>query len=65
MMIEITTAPPEMKRICIVSFCSCFVRGVTVSSWCWSMFEMWPTSVCIPVAVTTNSPEPRVTFVFM
>ena len=26
---------------------------------------MWPTSVAIPVAVTTNSPAPRVTLVFM
>ena len=26
---------------------------------------MWPTSVAIPVAVTTKSPEPRVTLVFM
>ena len=26
---------------------------------------MWPTSVAIPVATTTNSPEPRVTLVFM
>jgi len=65
MMIEATTALPEMNRIWIVSFCSCFVSGVTVSSWCWSMFEMWPTSVAIPVEVTTNRPEPRVTFVFM
>ncbi len=32
MMIEITTAAPEMNRICIVSFWSCLVRGVTVSS---------------------------------
>ena len=29
------------------------------------MPEMWPTSVAMPVAVTTNSPEPRVTLVFM
>ena len=27
--------------------------------------EIWPTSVAIPVAVTTNSPDPRVTLVFM
>ena len=26
---------------------------------------MWPTSVAMPVAVTTNSPLPRVTLVFM
>ena len=26
---------------------------------------MWPTSVAIPVAVTTNSPAPRVTLVFI
>ena len=31
----------------------------------WSIPEMWPTSVAMPVAVTTNSPVPRVTLVFM
>jgi hypothetical protein len=30
-----------------------------------SIPEMWPTSAAIPVAVTTNSPEPQVTLVFM
>src|SRR5829696_3676977 len=29
------------------------------------MCEMWPTSVAMPVAVTTNVPVPRVAFVFM
>src|SRR3954447_4486061 len=29
------------------------------------MFEMWPTSVFMPVDVTTNVPVPRVAFVFM
>ena len=29
------------------------------------MCEMWPTSVAIPVDVTTKLPVPRVTFVFM
>ena len=31
----------------------------------WSMSEMWPTSVPIPVEVTTNVAAPRVTWVFM
>src|SRR4249920_1416370 len=50
-----------MKRICVVSFWSCLVSGVTVSSWWESMWEMWPTSVAIPVEVTRKKPEPRVT----
>ena len=49
----------------MVSFVSCFVSGLAVSSCAASMFEMCPTSVAMPVDVTTNCPEPRVTFVFM
>ena len=41
------------------------VSGVAVSSSAASSPEMWPTSVDIPVAVTTNWPVPRVAFVFM
>ena len=64
-MIEIATAAPAMKRIWFVSFFSWTVSGVSTSSALWSMSEMWPTSVAIPVEVTTKLPAPRVTFVFM
>ena len=64
-MIERATASPEMTRVWFVSFASCRVRGVVTSSSDWRRWEMWPTSVAIPVAVTTNRPVPRVTFVFM
>ena len=37
---------------------------MTVCSAC-SIPKMWPTSAAIPIAVTTNSPEPLVTLVFM
>ena len=40
-------------------------RGVDLLRALWSMSEMWPTSVAIPVEVTTKLPAPRVTFVFM
>ena len=63
--IEITSAEPEMTRIWLVSLFSCFVSGEAASlSWA-SIPEMWPTSVAMPVVVTTKSPDPRVTFVFM
>ncbi len=62
---ETATAAPAMTRIWLVSFFSCIVSGVSASSALWSMCEMWPTSVDIPVEVTTKLPEPRVTFVFM
>ena len=41
------------------------VSGVLTARCAWSIPEMRPTSVAIPVAVTTNSPAPRVTAVFM
>src|SRR5215211_6934799 len=63
--IESATAAPAMNRIWFVSFASWRVSGVSVSSSDWRGFEMWPTSVAIPVAVTTNWPVPRVVFVFM
>ena len=63
--IEMTRAVPEMTRICAVSLFSCFVSGEADSVSCASIPEMWPTSVLIPVVVTMNSPEPRVTLVFM
>ena len=63
--IEMTSAVPEMTRIWLVSLLSCFVSGEAASSSWESMFEMWPTSVDIPVVVTTSSPAPLVTLVFM
>ena len=48
-----------------VSWSSCRVSGVFSCSTWPSIPEMCPTSVCIPVAVTTISPRPRVTVEFM
>jgi hypothetical protein len=62
---EMTSAVPEMTRIWPVSLFSCFVSGEDASLFCESRFEMCPTSVAIPVVVTTSSPAPLVTFVFM
>ena len=62
---ETRRARPAIRKICRVRVSSCRVSGVLVSSSAWSMPEMLPTSVLIPVATTTNSPEPRVTLVFM
>jgi hypothetical protein len=63
----ITTAReiPAMLATTIVSWSSCRVSGVFS---CWtalSIPEIRPTSVVIPVAVTTISPRPRVTVEFM
>ena len=44
---------------------SCFWSGVFSVSVLASMSAMWPISVPMPVWVTTNSPRPRVTDVFM
>ena len=63
--IDTTRATPAIHRICWVSLSSWRVRGVLTACSACSIPEMWPTSVAIPVAVTTNSPEPRVTLVFM
>ena len=54
-----------MTRSCLVRALIWRVSGVSWPLSTWSIPEMWPTSVSIPVAVTTNRPEPRVTFVFM
>ena len=62
---DATSARPAIVTSCLVSCSSWIVSGDLLSSWRWSMPEMWPTSVAIPVDVTTNSPVPRVTFVFM
>jgi hypothetical protein len=62
---EATSARPAIVTSCLVSFPSCLVSGDLDSSWRSSMREMCPTSVAMPVSVTTNSPVPRVTLVFM
>ena len=62
---DATRARAAIVTSCLVSFSSCFVSGDLESSWVCSIPEMWPTSVAMPVAVTTNSPVPRVTLVFM
>ncbi len=62
---EMTRERPARTRICFVSLSSCRVSGVLASSSLCRRSEMCPTSVCMPVAVTTKSPAPRVTFVFM
>ena len=54
-----------MMMIWLVSASSCLVSGVFSSSVDCSIPEMCPTSVFIPVDVTTSSPEPRVALVFM
>ena len=48
-----------------VSWSSWRVSGVFSCSTSLSMPEIWPTSVPMPVAVTTISPRPRVTVEFM
>jgi hypothetical protein len=63
--IDTISAPPAIHRIWWVSLSSWRVSGVLPACSACSIPEMWPTSVAIPVAVTTNSPEPRVTLVFM
>ena len=63
--IDATSAMPAMTRICSSSRSIWRASGVVTSCSSASIPEMWPTSVAIPVAVTTNSPAPRVTLVFM
>ncbi len=63
--IDATSARPVITRTCSSSRSICRVSGVVTSCSCCSIPETWPTSVTIPVAVTTNSPAPRVTLVFM
>ncbi len=63
--IDAASATPAMTRIWLVSLLSCLVSGVASSFSACRRPEMWPTSVAIPVAVTSTDPEPRVTFVFM
>ena len=60
-----TSAAAAMIVISTVSWSSCLVSGVFSCSTPLDMPEMWPTSVAIPVDVTTISPRPRVTCEFM
>ena len=62
---EATSASPAIVTSCLVSFSSWTVNGDFDSSSPCNIPEMWPTSVAMPVDVTTNFPVPRVTFVFM
>ncbi len=63
--IETSRATPAMTRIWLVSRLSWRVSGVISSSVTWSMPLMCPTSVAMPVLVTSSVPAPRVTWVFM
>ena len=60
-----TSATAAMIVISTVSWSSCLVSGVFSCSTPLNIPEMCPTSVDIPVAVTTISPRPRVTCEFM
>ena len=56
---------PAMIAMILDRLSSCFWSGVFSDSVFASMSAMWPISVPMPVSVTTNSPRPRVTDVFM
>ena len=60
-----TRAAAAMIVISTVIWSSCLVSGVFSCSTPLSMAEMWPTSLAMPVSVTTISPRPRVTCEFM
>ena len=60
-----TRAIPARLVMITVSWSSCLVSGVFSCSTPLSIPEMCPTSVAMPVAVTTISPRPRVTWEFM
>ena len=62
---EIASATPAITRIWFVRLLSCLVRGVSSETCPESICEMWPTSVAMPVDVTTKLAAPRVTWVFM
>ena len=60
-----TSAAAAIDAMIFDSASSCFCSGVLSASVPASSSAMWPISVPIPVAVTTISPRPRVTAVFM
>ena len=65
MTITSPSAAAAMIVISTVSWSSWRVSGVFSCSTPLSIPEIWPTSVVMPVAVTTISPRPRVTVEFM
>ena len=60
-----TSAIPAIPAMIFDRLSSCFCSGVLLARVVDSRSAMWPISVFIPVAVTTTSPRPRVTEVFM
>ena len=58
-------ATPAIEAMIFERPSSCFCSGVFSLSVFASMLAMWPISVSMPVSVTTSSPRPRVTEVFM
>ena len=60
-----TRATPAMEAMILDRPSSCFCSGVLSVSVFASRSAMWPISVSMPVPVTTSSPRPRVTAVFM
>ena len=60
-----TRATPAMAAMIFDRPSSCFCSGVLSVSVFASRSAMCPISVSMPVAVTTSSPRPRVTAVFM
>ena len=60
-----SNATPAMAAMILDRPSSCFCSGVLSASVVASRLAMWPISVPMPVAVTTISPRPRVTEVFM
>jgi hypothetical protein len=64
-MTTIASATPAIAAMIFDRPSSCFCSGVFSVSVLASMLAMWPISVAIPVSVTTSSPRPRVTDVFM
>ncbi len=65
MMMTSTSAAAAITVSRTVSWSSWRVSGVFSCVTPLSIPEIWPTSVSIPVAVTTISPRPRVTVEFM
>ena len=60
-----SNATPAIDAMILDRPSSCFCSGVLSVSVVARRLAMWPISVPMPVAVTTISPRPRVTEVFM
>ena len=65
MEIDASSASPAITRSWLVRVLIWRVSGVSCPLSTCSIPEMWPTSVDMPVEVTTICPDPRVTLVFM